>query len=455
MVIMPRTGGDYVFVSRQLHPLLGFIGNASYGIFLLLFAAINGVTIETTALSTLFAYLGTVYNNPSLTNLASTVSAPTWIIGLGLLWIILGACVAILSTKLYFRIQNLMLILVLIGALAMIGTLVAVSQNSFASAFNAFAAQYMGKSADYYSNVTNTATANGWTLPDTTSLYAGLMFFPLITVGGWYSNYGSQIAGEIRNPKRSYLLGTLAGAALYIGLTAITLAVCYNSMGFNFLSAINYLLYNKPDAIPLPALPYAILLIAIASHPAIGTLIIFTGFLQLFIYIPSAYLYMSRGFFAYSFDRLIPESFAKVSDRTHGPVFAVVICAVISAIFFAIVNIPQSATYAYLFSSVTSVNPFPMITVGLIAILVCIRKPPSYGLLPMKGWKLVLAGLTMICTTIVCMYLLLEEPVYGANTPIALELFLGLFVVLILVYLYAWVRRRDTLSLVFKEIPPE
>ena len=35
-----------------------------------------------------------------------------------------------------------------------------------------------------YNEVTTETTAAGWTLPDTTSLYGGRMFFSLITVGG-------------------------------------------------------------------------------------------------------------------------------------------------------------------------------------------------------------------------------------------------------------------------------
>ena len=456
-VIMPRSGGDYVFVGRNLHPLIGFVGNLSYGVTLLLYAAINGVTIETTGLSQTFAYFGALYNNPALSSLASTVSTPLSIAILGLVWIIAGALVVLGPVRLYLKVQNLMFVIVLIGALAMIVALVSMSQPSFISSFNGFASQYMGKSGDYYQSVIKSAAADGWMPPETSSLYGGLLFYPIVAVGGFYGIYGAQISGEIRNPKKSYLLGSLLGAGVYLGLTGITLLLLYNAMGFNFLSAIDYLLYNNPSQIPLPALPYANLLISVAANPVFGVVIFLAGIIQLFMFICSAYLFMSRGLFAYSFDRLISDWFTKVSDRTHGPLNSIIASTIITVILFVVVNIPASATYVYLFSSVATwwQAIFPGFFVGLVALVVCVRRPQLYKALPIKGWKLAGLGLSTMFFTLLQTYLLLTNSVYGANTPIGIELVAGAVVVFIVIYLYAWLRRGPSLRLAFKEIPPE
>jgi len=456
-VIMPRSGGDYVFVSRFLHPSVGFVGNISYSVFLLLFTAISGVTIETVTLAPLFGYLGVVYNSSALINLATTITTPLWIFIIGLIYILVPSYFAIRSMKFYLRAQNWTFLLTLIGALAIIAILAPMSQPTFAADFNAFATQYMGKSADYYQSVINSAGTSGWTLPSTSSLWGGVLFYPIIVVGGLYGIFGAQIAGEIRRPQRSYLLGTIAGGAFYLIFMAITILLYYNAMGFNFLSAIDFLLYNNPSQVPLPAIPYGDLLVAIASNPAAATLIVVTGFIGGIIYVPSSYLFMSRGLFAYSFDRILPEWFAKVSDRTHGPVNAVLASTAITTILFIVVNIPQSASYAFLFSSVAGVANviFPAFILGVVAVVVYARKPQLYDSFPIKGWKLLLVGLSEMFFTALLVYLYLTNSVYGANTPIGLELIIGCWIIFVLIYAFARLRRGDMLKLAFQQIPPE
>jgi len=454
--IMPRSGGDYVFNSRTLNPIIGFIGNISLGIILLLFAAINGVTIETTALSTLFAYLGVTYNNPGLVQLASTISQPVWIITLGLIWIIGSSIFALRSTRFYLKVQNYMFVIVMIGALSMIVALILTPHVGFVNAFNIFVGKYLNKPNNYYSNVISDASSIGWSLP-ASSVAAGLLIYPLLAVGAIWGGTSAQVGGEIRNPKRSYLLGTLAGSFLYIGLTAVTLLLTYHTVGFRFMSAIDYLLYNDPSKVPLPALPYVDMLISIATNPILAIIIIMAGFLQLIIYIPSAYIFMSRGLFAYSFDGVLPRFFGKVSDRTHGPVNSVIASTVIAVLLFAVINIPASATYAYLFGSVATwwTAIFPTFFVGLSATLLSRLKPALHRYAPIKGVKLGVLGILVMVFMGILVFLMLTNSVYGANTPIGIGLMMGLLVALIVVYAVSWARKGSALKLAFQEIPPE
>jgi amino acid transporter len=372
-----------------------------------------------------------------------------------------GAAVAMYGTSFYLKVQNWQFIFVYAGIAATIAALLSVSQAGFASSFNAFAAHYMGKAGDYYNSVASDATTSGWTNPGTTSLYGGLLSF-VVLVGSFFSGpNAAQLCGEIRNPKRTYLVGSLAAAAFYVGFFGIVMALIYNTMGFNFLSAIDYLLYNNPSKIPLPntMLPYVGVLAAIGTNSALATVIFITIIIQAFLFMPCCYLWMSRGLFVYSFDRLLPEWFSKVSDRTHGPLNAVFASAIIAEILFLIINIPQSATYAYLFASVSSLVEmfFPGLVMALLAIVVYVhrRKIQLYDSLPIKGWKLVGLGLALACFCMVCAYFLLTVPIYGANTPIGLSLVGGATIVFVVVYLVGWWRKRDLLELVFKQIPPE
>ena len=243
---------------------------------------------------------------------------------------------------------------------------------------------------------------------------------------------------------------------VYLALTAVSLARIINAVGFNFLSAIDYLLYNAPAQIPLPALAYVNLLLGTATHPVLAVVIIASS-LFANIYIPATLLFMSRGLFAYSFDGILPSWFAKVSDRTHGPTNSVAAATIIALVFFIIINIPQSATYLYLFSSVATwvTAIIPTFFVGLSAALLIKLKPRFHAMSPIKGAKLVLLGVAEMFFMAVLVYLLLANPVYGGNTPIGEELALGLIIAYVLIFAIARLRRGPSLMLAFKEIPPE
>ena len=168
------------------------------------------------------------------------------------------------------------------------------------------------------------------------------------------------------------------------------------------------------------------------------------------IFKASACLYMSRGLFAYSFDRLIPEWFAKVSDRTHSPINALAGSIIVMSGFFVLVIMPESASYVYLFSSVATVAYlFPMVCLGLSAIAIVLRRRQLYESLPIKGWKLAGLGVLAVLFSRLAEYYLMTVSTFGANTPIGLGVQFGAWAVFAIIYLYARLRRGDILKLAF------
>jgi len=252
MVIMPRSGGDYVFVSRALHPAIGFIGNLTFGVLWLLFVAVTAVTITSTGLATFFGYVGVVYNLPSMVGIATAMGTPFWTFVLGAIWILLGALIAVPSLRTYLRIQQIIIILVVATYIVGLISLAVATPSGFSSSFNSFASAYTGNTTDHYNAVISAATVtDGWTIPDQTSLWAAIGLLPAFGVVGFFQ-WNANVGGEIRSPKKTALYGLVVGAMIFLGLLAVATALLYRIAGFNFLSSIDYLLFNDPTKVPLP-----------------------------------------------------------------------------------------------------------------------------------------------------------------------------------------------------------
>jgi amino acid transporter len=455
MVIMPRSGGDYVFVSRTLHPSIGFIGNLNYGMFWLLFVAIGTTTITSFGLTSFFGYVGVVYNLPLFVNIAVATLSTFWIFVLGVIWILLGVVIAGQSLRIYLRIQQIIILLVVVVYVFGLVALLVATPEGFKSAFNGFTSQYTGNVTDHYNAVITAATSSGLVIPDQVSLWGSVSLLPAFGVVGFFQ-WNANVGGEIRSPKRTALYGLVIGSLIFLGLLAAASLLLYRVAGFNFLSSIDYLLMNNPGAVPLPMLPYAGIMIAMIMPPWLGALYALMPAIQSILFIPSAYLVFSRAVFAYSFDGVLPKWFANVNSRTKGPLNAIVTACVISLIFFVIISLPASASYAFLLSSVyvwvTAI--LPTFFVALSAILLFKLRPQLHELSPLKGVKLAIPAIVSIIFIAIITYLCLTNPIYGANSPLGIYIAVGVVVAIGLVYLVSRIRRGRLLELSFKEIPP-
>jgi amino acid transporter len=148
------------------------------------------------------------------------------------------------------------------------------------------------------------------------------------------------------------------------------------------------------------------------------------------------------------------KKISEVSDKTHGPVRAIIVSAVIAFILYIIINIPQSATYAYLLGSIgLFIETLSVFFIGVSLILLPL-KPQLYSNSWIKAPMLTLIGGVIAVYMALLEYLYMTQPVYGANTPIAIGLAVALLVLFSVVYLIQRLR-KPSLQLVFKEIPPE
>lgn len=464
-LVAPRTGGDYVWLSRWLHPMLGFISSVMGLAFTeFIFIGLTGLTIQTTGFSVMFATIGSILNNQGMVNMAPAFSSQFGILVGGTIVIWGLGAVVMLGMKWYLRAQTFFYAIIFLIMAILIGIFLTTTPTSFASSFNTYSAPYANTS-NYYQGIINTASSNGWVAP-TSSWSNVLLLIPFLGLPVVAFNTLSYIGGEFKNSRRSWIVGLFGGSySLLIWITvAVTLA--YHAFGFQFLSALGFLFYADPSALVLPAIPYVNYLAAIAvSGIPIVVVILSLAVLQQLFYQPAATLTTSRAIFAYSFDRLVPERLSKVSSRFRSPIYAVLVVLSFSEVMLIFFSVPFTATYAFLAGNVASLVAFiaPGALLGITAIIFPYRFKSLYDSSPIKKSfagipRITWAGLITTVFFLVGVFLFLTNSTYGANSTPDLEAALSSLVGVIVIYLVARAYRNKQgipLQAIYSEIPPE
>lgn len=458
--IMPRTGGDYVFNSRSLHPSIGFAANFSFCFWL---AIIYGV--YTTYMTTYgFGAFGRMM--AGFTGSSGWLSFGNWFSHDYALFIT-GTVAILISAALFIRggLQLFLRLQVVTFAIYILGTfiipvLVGLFQShaGFIHDFNSYAANLGTHHAS--AALASSAHKGG---------FAPTGFHTSVTLKSisvfWYvfgflyaSNY---FAGEIRLRKRTHLLsipGALLVAVIFIGLL---LPAYLHVTGYNFNGMLGLADPSSYGfAAGAPAYPE---IMSIASGTWVLGVIIIVGFtLGLFIWLPQTMVLISRSMFAWSFDRIMPERLSQVDSRTHSPVIAIAIVTVLA--------IGSTAIYAFTtwFSTLSVLLglTLTLIVTAVGAVVLPYRQRAMVENSPYGGRIagipiLSIVGVLAVLGFGAAIAVLLWDPGSGASlsaNPGKVWLALGVYVVAIGIYFISRaVRRRQgiELDLNYLELPPE
>ena len=331
---MPRVGGDYVWISRILHPAVAVYSNFSAAISALIGAAFWARSFAVLAVGPTLAVLGAVFKNSALINAGNTVSGTNavgewWTFGLGLLLIIVLALSMSSGTKTVFRLQNVCWIIASIGTFLAFASLLIASNQSFIANFNSFA-QPFTHAANSFQAIQHSAAKSGFTFTGNHPFSATLPVVAIIMtfmMWNWWSVY---IAGELKsagNLRRqlSIMIGALIWDSLFMIVGVLLL---YHAAGEKFIADINYL--TGTTAYTLPVQPYYNLMASIAANSSIFAVLIAISFLfwNLPAMFPNTFMPV-RTIFAWSFDRILPGKLSEVNERTHAPIPAIITASII------------------------------------------------------------------------------------------------------------------------------
>jgi amino acid transporter len=459
---MPRSGGEYVFLGRTMHPLLGFVINWGVVSTFFFWFALNALyTASTfTALLSLFVPAESV----------AFLGQPIWTYII--IFVIQGvaALLVIPGMRWYVRWQSLLAVIGFVGIGAVVATFLGVGGPSgFSSWFNGWASTYMPGSTDPYHDIIRTGATLGYDAQAATQFSSINTLGWGMAVAGTYipcAAFSSYIAGEVKKAESGVRQhAAMLGASVTTTVISIIMVwAILDGMGGDFVRAIYYVA-SDPTKFTLPIsmliFPHSLL---VYLNPTAGFLALLALFLTGLLVCMMDVVMISRCMLAWSFDRVIPTAFSHVSAKYRTPTASILTMFVIGnlitagAIFVSGFYQYTGATWYWVL-----LNLFVVSIAGLIFPFV---RRDMFEAMPLKQRVAKIPLLTLISLgSLVFLGLMIYvywvspsfAAVYGALTPFTLATTVAVYGSAILIFFGSrayWRRKSVNIDLAFKEIPP-
>jgi APA family basic amino acid/polyamine antiporter len=458
-VAMPRTGGDYVWVGRILTPSIGFTTNFVITVINLSF--IGAVTPQAVQWSgaEMFYDLGKIYGNQSYVDIANYLQGETPTFWYSVALVIIAGLIVIASLDLSARIVRWWMYLTFGIAIVFIVTVLYAGTSTFINNFN------MLSGSNYNDIITAGQEAGAYNgVPpvfSSSSMYAGVLGL----LGYLGFNTSVYFGGEVKNFKRTQVISNIGGAIIFAVFTTIMIAVEYFGEGPSFANAIAALWVNGSDKLPYISIPLASgLSMFWTQNPFLVSLFNLSYGINIEIMNITILFSMARNLFAWSFDRVMPTSFADVNSRTHTPVNATAVMVAISVIY-TYVAVYQFGLLASLFSYGTAGTFIAYVIVSIAAIFYPYRRKDIFDVSPplakrkIAGVPLVsVLGVISLIVSLVVVYAIVLPAIGGPFLTVFFQGIIPTFIIGAIVYGIIWlVRKRQgiDLGLIQKAIPPE
>jgi len=459
---MPRTGGDYVWVSRILTPPLALVSNFAAALSALIGATFWARYFAASALGPVLVSIGAVTNNPTLTewgtNFSDQKGHQLWVFLGGFSMIALLTVVLIAGTKTTFRWQNVFFIIASVGTFVAFLVLMFGNNADFTTNFNALNGQFGGGTA---ADVIGTNAGISPNLGDMSQTIPAIFVLMTFMMWNWWSVY---LSGELKsasNRRRqlNVMFGALVWDVVFISLGAL---LFFRVVGFDFVVGAN----SGSDAYAIPTGPFFQLLAALVVNIPVLTVLIVGSFLFWSLPAMVGNTFMPiRSVFAWSFDRLLPEKFAEVNEKTHSPVPAILLV--------------MGIVTAMLAWSIVSTDFGTWLALGVLAGVVCVlivsvaaflfarRRPDLYQASPANVKFLGVPVLKIVAplSAVVMLFLVYAVLAYpplalgsSANAWWVPAFLIGIVLIGLGIFYGARAIRKSQgidIDLVYQELPPE
>jgi amino acid transporter len=452
---MPRSGGDYVFTSRAIHPFIGWVLGWNQAIWLIFFwIGFNAWALCQFTLPPTLAILAQTTGITALSDVGTWVATPLGTFILGSVVNVFFAYLVL--TRRFWSWQKVTIVLAF-AAILIPAVLVLINGTSgLRSAWDGFVA------GQEYDEIVPKAQELGYT-PSTGGfdLGATLLMLPWVFFVVGFGVGPAQIGGEVKRAGRS-MWYALFGSTLFNGLAlALVLWLVVSGIGQQWIGSLGFLATNHGDDLGVPG---GINFIgSILSGNIVIQLLIFVGFVAWALNgTPASELQATRYMLAASLDRMIPSALGEVDERTHSPRNAIIVCTLAGEVsILALIQIPQASLLGALMAQIIA-----YIIVAIAGMLFPYRMKDVWeagGGRRIAGVPtIVLAGAAAVVVLGGQLWLFVTNndinSFFGVTRDISLMVAGVVIGTGILWYIGAWVFNRNRgvdANLVYRAIPPE
>jgi basic amino acid/polyamine antiporter, APA family len=331
---MPRSGGDYVYVSRTLHPALGMMSSWNNTVWWFIYGGVPSAFFAQFGLAPLFSTIGQMAGIGWMSDLGTWFASDVGTFITGAALIVTLVAIFSRSLKLYFRIQNTLFFLSLIAFILIAIVWTVQSKAEIMAQLGAGLGQQtlrgLGQAAAEAGFAAGGPFSLKWTILAGTWVYINLVF----------NQSSAYIGGEVKRASRLQLWSMPIAATLSILVLLILLALGDMALGLDTigqLAASQGLVFTQ--------------IAAFGSGSVLIAVVIMAAFVfQSYTWLPGQITNASRNFLAYSIDGLMPRMLGDVHTRNHTPVNALMLVGAGSiAALAAFVWIPAFATLVGIF----------------------------------------------------------------------------------------------------------
>jgi basic amino acid/polyamine antiporter, APA family len=331
---MPRSGADYVYVSRTLHPALGMMSSWNNTVWWFIYGGVPSAFFAQFGLAPFFSTVGQMAGISWMQSFGTWLASDigTFIAGSAL--IIFLVVVFSRGMRTYFRLQNTLFFVSLISFVLVGWVWLTQSESEILTGLG------QGLGEDALRGLGQAAAEAGfagggpfslkWTLLAGTWIYINLVF----------NQSSAYIGGEVKRASRLQLWSMPAAATLSIAVLLILLVLGDGALGLTTIGQL--------------AASQGLLFTQIAGFGSgstfLAVLILGAFVFQSYTWLPGQILNASRNFLAYSIDGLMPKRLGDVHPTYNTPVNALMLVGAGSiAALAAFVWVPDFATLVGIF----------------------------------------------------------------------------------------------------------
>jgi amino acid transporter len=448
---MPRSGGDYVYNSRIVHPALGTVTSWVEGVFTqLAWMWLLAPLIASPGVGILAGALGVPPETAAFFNTSAGMFIVATIV------MVIAFIVVLLGFKAYLWAQKICFALGITGVVIGLLLITFTPTEVFMAKWDALAAQYGSAS---YHDMISLAEEAGYA-PSTWNWVSTLGLVPSVTWSVSYGFYIGYIGGEIKRPERNILIAQLLSALVPSIICAWAGYVFQNNLGYRFMGAVAYADNEAPDwyTMPFPA-NWANFAAILTDNPILKFLIGFQFIVFNWLYLPISFLVFTRVLFAQALDNIGPRWFLDLSPRFGSPVKLYTLFFILSEIF-----ISHYCFFPEWLGGI-SIEVLDALTVWGIIGIVCmlfpfVKKVRYIWDASPHRWPLaaVLSGIFSLILSGIMVWAFYTSPALGGiNIPWSMVFIAVAIAAILWYYGWRWKRAREGIdvTLAFKELPPE